>query len=80
MVKATYGTGGFVLLNIGATPVRSRHRLVTTVAYQGRGIRHYALEGSIFVAGAAVKWLRDALGIIASSAQAGELAAQADPE
>jgi glycerol kinase len=80
MVKATYGTGGFILLNTGPTPVRSRHRLVTTIAYQWRGTRHYALEGSIFVAGAAVKWLRDALGIVASSAQAGELAAQADPE
>ena len=80
MVKATYGTGGFILLNTGPTPVRSRHRLVTTIAYQWQGTRHYALEGSIFVVGAAVKWLRDALGIIASSANAGELAAQADPE
>ena len=80
MVKATYGTGEFVLLNTGSTAVRSRHRLVTTIAYQWNGNRHYALEGSIFVAGAAVKWLRDALGIIASSAQAGELAAEADPE
>ena len=52
------------------------HRLVTTIAYQWAGTRHYALEGSIFVVGAAVKWLRDALGIIASSAEAGELAAE----
>ena len=80
MVKATYGTGGFVLLNTGASLVRSRHRLVTTIAYQWGGTRHYALEGSIFVVGAAVKWLRDALGIIASSAEAGELAAEADHE
>jgi glycerol kinase len=80
MVKATYGTGGFILLNTGPAPVRSRHRLVTTIAYQWQGIRHYAIEGSIFVAGAAVKWLRDALGIVASSAEAGDLAAQADPE
>jgi glycerol kinase len=80
MVKATYGTGGFVLLNTGAALVRSHHRLVTTIAYQWAGTRHYALEGSIFVVGAAVKWLRDALGIIASSAEAGELAAQADLE
>ncbi|HEY1746698.1 MAG TPA: glycerol kinase GlpK [Xanthobacteraceae bacterium] len=80
MVKATYGTGGFVLLNTGASLVRSRHRLVTTIAYQWAGTRHYALEGSIFVVGAAVKWLRDALGIIASSAEAGELAAEADLE
>lgn len=80
MVKATYGTGGFVLLNTGASLVRSRHRLVTTIAYQWAGTRHYALEGSIFVVGAAVKWLRDALGIIASSGEAGDLAAQADLE
>jgi len=80
MVKATYGTGGFVLLNTGSTAVRSRHRLLTTIAYQWNGTRHYALEGSIFVAGSAVQWLRDALGIIASSTQAGELAAQADTE
>ncbi|MDE2373320.1 MAG: glycerol kinase GlpK [Hyphomicrobiales bacterium] len=80
MVKATYGTGGFILLNTGSTAVRSRHRLLTTIAYQWNGTRHYALEGSIFVAGAAVQWLRDALGIIASSAQADEFAAQADPE
>ena len=80
MVKATYGTGGFILLNTGATLVQSRHRLVSTIAYQWQGTRHYALEGSIFVVGAAVKWLRDALGIIRSSADAGELAAQADPE
>jgi glycerol kinase len=80
MVKATYGTGGFVLLNTGAALVRSQHRLVTTIAYQWAGTRHYALEGSIFVVGAAVKWLRDALGIIASSAEAGELAAEADLE
>jgi glycerol kinase len=80
MVKATYGTGGFILLNTGPAAVRSRHRLLTTIAYQWNGTRHYALEGSIFVAGAAVQWLRDALGIIASSAQADEIAAQADPE
>ena len=80
MVKATYGTGGFILLNTGSAAIRSRHRLLTTIAYQWNGTRHYALEGSIFVAGAAVQWLRDALGIIASSAQADEFAAQADPE
>lgn len=80
MVKATYGTGGFMLLNTGSKAIRSRHRLVTTIAYQWPGTRHYAIEGSIFVAGAAVKWLRDALGIVASSAEAGELAAQSDLE
>jgi glycerol kinase len=80
MVKATYGTGGFILLNTGSAAFRSRHRLLTTIAYQWNGTRHYALEGAIFVAGAAVQWLRDALGVIASSAQADEFAAQADPE
>jgi glycerol kinase len=78
-VKATYGTGGFILLNTGATPVASAHRLLTTVAYQWRGERAYALEGSIFSAGATVQWLRDSLGIIASSAESGALAAASDP-
>jgi glycerol kinase len=80
MVKATYGTGGFVLLNTGSTPVRSTHRLLTTIAYQWAGERAYALEGSIFSAGASVQWLRDGLGIVASSAETGALAAEADPE
>jgi glycerol kinase len=80
MVKATYGTGGFILLNTGPTPFRSKHRLLTTIAYQWTGERTYALEGSIFSAGASVQWLRDALGIIASSAEASALAAEADPE
>ncbi|MGO8919828.1 MAG: glycerol kinase GlpK [Stellaceae bacterium] len=80
MVKATFGTGGFVLLNTGPALVRSTHRLLTTIAYQWRGRRHYALEGSIFAAGATVQWLRDALGLVLSSAEAGELAAVADQE
>ena len=80
MAKATYGTGGFILLNTGATAVRSTHRLLTTIAYQWQGKRHYALEGSIFSAGATVQWLRDALGIISSAAEAGALAAEADQE
>ena len=80
MAKATYGTGGFILLNTGAAPVRSRHGLLTTIAYQWDGKRHYALEGSIFSAGATVQWLRDGLGIIAHAAEAGVLAAQSDPE
>jgi glycerol kinase len=80
MVKATYGTGGFILLNTGTAPVRSTHRLLTTIAYQWGGTRAYALEGSIFAAGATVQWLRDALGIVTSSAETGQLAAQADPE
>jgi glycerol kinase len=76
MVKATYGTGGFLLLNTGATPAPSRNRLLTTVAYQWRGKRTYALEGSIFSAGATVQWLRDGLKIIAAAPEAGERAAR----
>jgi len=64
MIKSTYGTGCFVLLNTGARPVASANRLLTTVAYRLGGQPAYALEGSIFVAGAAVQWLRDGLGII----------------
>jgi glycerol kinase len=80
MMKATYGTGCFALLNIGDDPIRSKNRLLTTVAYQIAGRRTYALEGSIFVAGAVVQWLRDGLGIIATAAESGELAAQAAPD
>lgn len=79
MLKSTYGTGCFALLNTGDTPVFSRHRLLTTIAWQLGGVRTYALEGAIFVAGAAVQWLRDGLGIIGAAAEAGALAAQADP-
>jgi glycerol kinase len=79
MVKSTYGTGCFALLNTGSKAIASRHRLVTTIAYQFDGERTYALEGSIFVAGAAVQWLRDGLGLIESAAETGLLAAQADP-
>jgi glycerol kinase len=79
MLKSTYGTGCFALLNTGATPVASRANLLTTIAYQLRGKRTYALEGSIFVAGAAVQWLRDSLGLIAHAAETGALAASADP-
>ncbi len=79
MVKSTYGTGCFALLNTGETPVASRSRLLTTIAYQLGGRRTYALEGAIFVAGAAVQWLRDGLGIIERAAEAGDLAALADP-
>ena len=64
MIKSTYGTGCFALLNTGATPVASNNKLLTTIAYQLEGKRTYALEGSIFVAGAAVQWLRDGLGLI----------------
>jgi glycerol kinase len=79
MMKSTYGTGCFALLNIGATPVRSQNRLLTTIAYQFAGQRTYALEGSIFIAGAAVQWLRDGLKIIKNAAETGALARQADP-
>ncbi|MBY0335371.1 MAG: glycerol kinase GlpK [Acetobacteraceae bacterium] len=78
MMKSTYGTGCFALLVTGEA-VRSSHRLLTTVAWQMGGQRTYALEGSIFVAGAAVQWLRDGLCIISEARQAGEWAAQADP-
>ena len=80
MVKATYGTGCFALMNTGNRPIASHSRLLTTVAYQIDGRRTYALEGAIFIAGAAVQWLRDGLRIIASAPQSGALAAQADPE
>ena len=79
MVKSTYGTGCFALLNTGRQAIASRHRLLTTIAYQFAGQRTYALEGSIFVAGAAVQWLRDGLGLIADAAETGALAAAADP-
>ena len=80
MVKSTYGTGAFALLNIGSEPAASRHRLLTTIAYRLGGETAYALEGSIFVAGAAVQWLRDRLGAIAAAAEAERLAARADPQ
>jgi glycerol kinase len=78
MIKSTYGTGCFALLNTGTTPVRSQHKLLTTVAYQLDGVRTYALEGSIFVAGSAVQWLRDGLGVIKSASESGPLAEKHD--
>jgi glycerol kinase len=78
MVKATYGTGCFALLNTGNKPVPSHNRLLTTIAYQLGSERTYALEGAIFIAGAAVQWLRDGLKIIASAEESGALAARAD--
>jgi glycerol kinase len=78
MMKSTYGTGCFALLNTGGEPVRSTNRLLTTIAYQLEGRRTYALEGAIFVAGAAVQWLRDGLGLITHAAQLDGLAASAD--
>ena len=74
MVKSTYGTGCFVILNTGDKPVRSENRLLTTVAYQLAGKRSYAIEGSIFVSGAAVQWLRDGLGLIEDAAETEALA------
>jgi glycerol kinase len=75
MVKSTYGTGCFALVNIGDKPVLSNNRLLTTVAYRLNGKTTYALEGSIFVAGAAVKWLRDGLKIVEGAAETATLAA-----
>ena len=76
MLKSTYGTGCFALINTGKTPVRSENRLLTTIAYQLDGEPTYALEGSIFIAGAVVQWLRDGLGIIDSAAESQALAEQ----
>ena len=80
MIKSTYGTGAFALLHTGAAPAASEHRLLTTVAYQLGGETAYALEGSIFIAGAAVQWLRDRLGAITVAAESEALAARADPQ
>jgi len=81
MIKSTYGTGCFALLNTGTTPVNSKNKLLTTIAYQLNGQRTYALEGSIFVAGSAVQWLRDGLGIIKSLSEVESLASQVtDPQ
>ena len=79
MMKSTYGTGCFALLNTGADMAPSKNRLLTTIAYRLGGKTTYALEGSIFIAGAAVQWLRDGLGIIKSARQSGALAETADP-
>lgn len=78
MMKATYGTGCFALLNTGGTPVRSQNRLLTTIAYQLDGRTTYALEGSIFIAGAVVQWLRDGLKIIHEAKETQALAEAAD--
>ncbi|HEV7251852.1 MAG TPA: glycerol kinase GlpK [Mesorhizobium sp.] len=78
MMKSTYGTGCFAVLNTGEELVRSENRLLSTVAYRLNGRTTYALEGSIFIAGAAVQWLRDGLKIIGHAAQSTELAPRAD--
>jgi len=79
MLKSTYGTGCFALLNTGDTPVRSNNRLLTTIAYQLDGKPTYALEGSIFIAGAVVQWLRDGLQVLQDASQSGAMAATSDP-
>ncbi|MER8579170.1 glycerol kinase GlpK [Mesorhizobium sp. M1423] len=79
MMKSTYGTGCFALLNTGSDLVRSKNRLLTTIAYRLNGKTTYALEGSIFIAGAAVQWLRDGIKVIGKAEQSGKLAAEADP-
>jgi glycerol kinase len=79
MMKSTYGTGCFALLNTGSERVASRNRLLTTIAYQLDGKRTYALEGAIFIAGAAVQWLRDGLKVIGKAAEADALSLRADP-
>ncbi len=78
--KMTYGTGGFILSNIGHKPILSKNRLLTTIAWQFNGKTVYAEEGSVFIAGAAIQWLRDNLGIIDNSAESDRFAADANPE
>ena len=75
MAKNTYGTGCFMLMNIGQEPTPSRHKLLPTVAWGEKGATEYALEGSVFIGGAVVQWLRDGLGLIKSSAEVESLAA-----
>jgi len=77
-IKSTYGTGCFVLLNTGTNKITSTNRLLTTVAYRLDGENHYALEGSIFVAGAAVQWLRDEMGLIKSASETEKIAQDMD--
>jgi glycerol kinase len=78
MIKSTYGTGCFIVLNTGDVAVRSSNRLLTTIGYRLDGRNTYALEGSIFVAGAAVQWMRDAMGLIENASETGKLAREAD--
>src|SRR6185369_4009632 len=75
LAKNTYGTGCFMLMNIGAKPMVSKNQLITTVAWQEGGRTDFALEGSVFIGGAVVQWLRDGLGIVKSSAEIESLAA-----
>lgn len=77
MMKSTYGTGCFALLNTGTDRVTSSNRLLTTIAYRLDGVTTYALEGSIFIAGAAVQWLRDEMGFISVASEVSALAEKA---
>ena len=79
-IKSTYGTGCFVMLNTGKKAFNSQNRLLTTVAYTIKGETHYALEGSIFIAGAAIQWLRDGLGVIKSASETEDLAKSLDDD
>jgi glycerol kinase len=79
MMKSTYGTGCFAILNTGNAPVVSKNRLLTTLAYQLNGKRTYALEGAIFIAGAAVQWLRDGIKVVKTANETGALAKSSDP-
>ncbi|MFY0641690.1 MAG: glycerol kinase GlpK [Bermanella sp.] len=74
MAKSTYGTGCFLMLNTGSTPRKSQHRLLTTVAYQIGDVTHYALEGSIFMAGATIQWIRDGLKLIQHASETLDMA------
>jgi sugar (pentulose or hexulose) kinase len=76
MAKNTYGTGCFLLMNTGNVPIESRHRMLTTIGWGIGGRITYCLEGSVFIGGAVVQWLRDGLGVIANSAEVESLAAQ----
>jgi glycerol kinase len=80
MMKSTYGTGCFAILNTGKSAVKSRHRLLSTIAYRLGGETTYGLEGAIFIAGAAVQWLRDGLRVVPSAAATGTMAQAADPD
>jgi len=80
MMKSTYGTGCFAMLNTGEELVASKNRMLTTICYRLDGKTTYALEGSIFIAGAAVQWLRDGLGMVQDASESGEMATKADNE
>jgi glycerol kinase len=79
MMKATYGTGCFAVANSGGDQVASNTRMLSTILYQKEGVRTYALEGAIFMAGATIQWLRDSLGLIADASESEALAAKSDP-